>query len=79
MKNVYIKILSIFFLIAIAATAFAQEEEAPKEEAPKKDNSGTNPINFTYDYRIYFEMQGFKDGGGSQNRAGNGVQGTPGA
>jgi hypothetical protein len=69
MKKINIKILSIFFLIAIAATAFAQEEEAPKEEAPKKDNSGTNPINFTYDFRIVQEMQQFKDNGGSQNKS----------
>ena len=59
MKKINIRILSLFLLVAIAATAFAQEEEAPKkEEAPKeevakkKDNSGTNPINFTYDFRI---------------------------
>jgi len=64
MKTVNMKILSLFLLFAIAATAFAQEEPAPK----KKDNTGTNPINFTYDYRLYYEMQQFKDDGGSQNR-----------
>jgi len=63
MKKVYMKILSLFVLVAVAATAFAQEEEAPK-----KDNSGTNPINFTYDYRLYMEMQQLKDNGGSQFR-----------
>jgi len=69
MKKINMRILSLFLLVAIAATAFAQEEEAPKEEdAKKKDNSGTNPVNFTYDYRLYYEMQQFKDNGGSQNR-----------
>ena len=62
MKNTYIKILSLFVLVAMATTAFAQEE------AEKKDNSGTNPINFTYDYRLYTEWQQFTDNGGSQNR-----------
>ncbi len=57
------KTITLFLLVAIASTAFAQEEEAPK-----KDNTGTNPINFTYDYRLYYEMQQFKDDGGSQNR-----------
>jgi hypothetical protein len=76
MKKINMRILSLFLLVAIAATAFAQEEEAPKkEEAPKeedakkKDNSGTNPINFTYDFRIIQEMQQFKDDGGSQNKS----------
>lgn len=74
------KILSLIFLFAIAATAFAQEEEAQEEEVlkevvkeaedlKKKDNSGTNPINFTYDFRIIQEMQQFKDDGGSQNKS----------
>ena len=71
MKKVYMKILALFVLVAIATTAFAQEEEAPKkaEEPKKKDNSGTNPINFTYDFRIVQEMQQFKDDGGSQNKS----------
>ncbi len=63
MKKINMKFLSIFLLMAIAASAFAQEDAKPK-----KDNTGTNPINFTYDYRLYYEMQQFKDDGGSQNR-----------
>jgi hypothetical protein len=75
MKKINLKILSFLFLAAIATTAFAQEEEAakkeepPKEEAPKKDNTGTNPVNFTYDFRIIQEMQKFKDDAGSQNKS----------
>ena len=64
MKKANMKIITLFLLVAFASTAFAQEGEAPK-----KDNTGTNPINFTYDYRLYYEMQQFKDDGGSQNRA----------
>ena len=69
------KILSLVFLFSIASTAFAQEEEVLKEvvkeaeDLKKKDNSGTNPINFTYDFRIIQEMQQFKDDGGSQNKS----------
>ncbi len=62
MKKVNIKLLSLLLLIAIATTAIAQKEK------PKKDNTGTNPINFTYDYRLYWEMQQFKDNGGSLNK-----------
>ncbi len=76
MKKANMKILSLFLLVAFVASAFAQEDEAPKkEEAPKeeetkkKDNSGTNPVNFTYDFRIIQEMQQFKDDGGSQNKS----------
>ena len=50
MKKINMKILSLFLLVAIAATAFAQEEDKPK-----KDNTGTNPVNFTYDARFYNE------------------------
>ena len=33
-----------------------------------EDNSGTNPINFTFDYRLYTELQYLPDGAGSQIR-----------
>ena len=48
----------LFAVILLAASStFAQEK--------KKDNSGTNPVNFTYDYRLYTELQQFKNDGGS--------------
>lgn len=79
MNKINMKILSILLFVALAIPAIAQEEKAQEEEVlkeivkeaeevKKKDNSGTNPINFTYDYRIYFETQQFKDNGGSQFR-----------
>jgi hypothetical protein len=34
--------------------------------AKKKDSTGTNPANFTYDFRFITEMAEFKDNGGSQ-------------
>jgi len=56
----------IFLLIAVmliaASPTFAQEDEK------KKDNSGTNPVNFTFDYRLYTELQYLPDGAGSQIR-----------
>ena len=58
MKNVTFLLVTILFLAA--SSTFAQEK--------KKDNSGTNPINFTYDYRLYTEMQHFANDAGSQIR-----------
>ena len=51
--------LSCLLILALAcpATVVAQEQ--------KKDNTGTNPVNFTYDYRWITEMRQFKDDGGS--------------
>ncbi len=53
------RILGCILLVALAcpATIVAQEK--------KKDNTGTNPVNFTYDYRLITEMQQFTDDGGS--------------
>ena len=53
------RILGFILLIALVcpATVVAQEK--------KKDNTGTNPVNFTYDYRLITEMQQFTDDGGS--------------
>jgi len=42
---------------ALATPGLAQEE--------KKDNTGTNPVNFTYDMRFITEMQWLRDNGGS--------------
>lgn len=75
MKKISIKILALIVLVAFTTTAFAQEEEVLKEVAKKaedlkkKDNSGTNPINFTYDFRLIQEMQQFPDDGGSQKKS----------
>lgn len=53
------RILGCILLIALAcpATVVAQEK--------KEGKSGTNPVNFTYDFRFITEMQWFKDSGGS--------------
>ena len=58
MKSITYLLITVFLLAASAT--FAQEK--------KKDNSGTNPINFTYDYRLYTEMQHLPNGAGSQVR-----------
>jgi hypothetical protein len=41
------KIIVLMLFLLLVGLAFAQETEAPK------DNTGTNPINFTNDFRIY--------------------------
>jgi hypothetical protein len=58
MKNVTFLLIAVFFLAT--STTFAQEK--------KKDKTGTNPVNFTYDYRLYTEMQHFANDAGSQVR-----------
>jgi len=74
-----IRILSVALLLFCFQFGFSQEKEKEDKEAleevieevkelKKEDKSGTNPINFTYDFRVVFEMQQFKDNGGSQNK-----------
>ena len=46
----------LILLLVAASPVLAQE---------KKDNTGTNPVNFTYDYRLITELQQFQDDGGS--------------
>jgi len=58
MKNVTFLLIAV--LLLATSTTFAQEK--------KKDNSGTNPVNFTYDYRLYTEMQHLANDAGSQIR-----------
>jgi hypothetical protein len=80
MKKINIQILSILLFVAFAIPAYAQVEEAQEEEilkeiveeaeeVKKEDNTGTNPVNFTYDFRLIQEMQQFKDDGGSMNKS----------
>jgi len=40
------------------------DKESDKEKQAT-DNTGTNPVNFTYDFRLYTEMAQFKNNGGS--------------
>ncbi len=37
----------------------------PTPGLAQEDNTGTNPVNFTYDARFIIEMAEFKEGGGS--------------
>ena len=46
----------LILLVVAAFPAFAQKES---------DNTGTNPANFTYDARFYYEMAELDDPGGS--------------
>jgi hypothetical protein len=54
-------IVLLLLSVALPATGLAQEKK-------KKDNTGTNPVNFTYDYRMYTELQQFTNDSGSQTR-----------
>jgi len=47
----------LVLMFGAVSLSMAQEE--------KKDNSGTNPVNFTYDFRFYTEMAQIPDDGGS--------------
>ncbi len=51
MRIMYIRTTLTFCLLLATAS---QAQQAGK---PKADNSGTNPINFTYDFRIWNETQ----------------------
>jgi hypothetical protein len=55
MKNLTFLLVTV--LLLAASSTFAQEK--------KKDNTGTNPINFTYDYRLITEMRHLAHDAGS--------------
>ncbi len=38
---------------------------SPTQGLAQEDNTGTNPVNFTYDFRLIAEIAEFADGGGS--------------
>ncbi len=65
MKPITSKIVSLCLLCAVTGTTIAQDSPAQN----KKDNTGTNPVNFTYDARFYNEWASLdiKGGDGSLN------------
>jgi hypothetical protein len=78
-RNSLIAGLIVALAVVIApGTALAQEDATQGEkdttqekkdttQAPvKKDNTGTNPVNFSYDFRLITEMQNFTGEAGSQ-------------
>ena len=55
-------------ILAIVTVAFDAAAEEDPQSAMKADKTGTNPINFTFDARIYNEFQWLNtDGDGNQN------------
>ncbi len=51
-----IVLIAFTALIMLPSAGFAQEEDLPAEEATdNSDKTGTNPINFQRDFRIYNE------------------------
>jgi len=75
MKKRFIQLCSITAVILLTALLphVSQAQAQPETEAEakakfKEDSTGTNPINFTYDARIYNEYQWLNTAGdGSQN------------
>ena len=55
-------------ILAIVTVAFDAAAEEDPQSGMKADKTGTNPINFTFDARIYNEFQWLNtDGDGNQN------------
>ena len=55
-------------LLSIGAFSFEALAEDDAQSDMKADKTGTNPINFTYDARIYNEFQWLNtEGDGNQN------------
>ncbi|MBW2725888.1 MAG: hypothetical protein JRE71_16040 [Deltaproteobacteria bacterium] len=54
----YTVVLALILLVAATSVSIAAE---PNEDKAK-DSTGTNPINFTNDFRIYMELQGLNAG-----------------
>jgi len=64
-KSLSIFLMLVFSIGAVSFDVLAQED--PQSEM-KADKTGTNPINFTFDARIYNEYQWLNtDGDGNQN------------
>ncbi len=61
MKKSRLLISAILVLLLCTQNSFAQEGD----KKPKEDNTGTNPANFTYDARFYFELADLSDPSGS--------------
>jgi hypothetical protein len=70
MKDLAKLILALMAVVTLTLTSadlLAQSVEQAKEKL-KKDKTGTNPVNFSKDFRIYNEFSWLNtDGGGNQN------------
>jgi hypothetical protein len=59
-------VLGVVMFAALVVTGVQAEEDVPADF--KKDKTGTNPVNFTFDARIYNEFQWLNTAGdGEQN------------
>jgi hypothetical protein len=62
LKKVLARIVPAWLLLFVLAGPMPVVAQEDKD----KDKTGTNPVNFTYDFRLISEMQEFQGGGGSQ-------------
>jgi hypothetical protein len=58
-------ILSLIILLSITGITSAQEADI--SETMKNDKTGTNPINFTYDFRVYHNFSELNTAGDGQS------------
>ncbi len=68
-QNKYFPLLLGMIMVAcLIIFSFQAHAEEKEQAAMKSDKTGTNPVNFTYDFRIYNEYQWLNtDGDGYQN------------
>ena len=60
--------LALAAALALASTSSLAQESDEQKEKDKKDTTGTNPVNFSRDFRIYNEFSGLNtEGDGTQN------------
>ena len=61
-KNIFLLLTALVTSVAFSSTGFAEDEKQAK------DQTGTNPINFSRDFRVYNEYSWLNtEGDGSQN------------
>ena len=66
-KNAGLILIAIIIMIAFSTNGFA-DDVAKQQATDKKDKTGTNPVNFQRDLRIFNEYSWFNtEGDGSQN------------
>jgi hypothetical protein len=61
------KKIAIILALLLSVTGITSAQEADVSEAMKNDKTGTNPINFTYDFRVYHNVSELNAEGDGQS------------